>query len=63
MPFDTKSTDFTPAKVASARWESKQKHYSLRLSPSLWDKLETKAHSKGMSINNYIIDLIEKDTK
>ena len=60
-PSNTYTDD--PRKLASQRWESKQKHYSLRLTPELWDEVYSKAKKLGVSINSYIIGLIQSDVK
>jgi len=62
MPFTQSELPITdPKKLASQRWENKQKHYSLRLTPEIWERIIKKTSESGSSVNSYVIGLITKD--
>ena len=45
------------------RYLEKLDHITIRVQGSIKEKIKARAQQKGMSLNAYIVDLIEKDMK
>ncbi|WP_195464921.1 toxin-antitoxin system HicB family antitoxin [Faecalispora jeddahensis] len=47
--------------AANDRWDKKQGRFLIRFKPGEKERIQAHAESLGMSLNGYIVALIEKD--